>query len=239
MFFPAMDEEAYITIMDYSIEDHNDVFNFSLCPPTNSNITMDEMNMKNEDGESTLMDSKFILEDKAPEENICKKKGHLIPSLIITLPSKETDVSYSTPFQFDRQAPARISTSPTLRRLRKHTVGNFMSLQDYFDASKFPTHKEESVSVSSSEHLEKNAASIAESGCKSTPVFSSQDNGSCVSQSLNHTNDPLGKPGLQSDYTDDEKSPNPSYNGTSEDTEGLHSCSEVSYVYYFKDLIYN
>ncbi|XP_040200071.1 pleckstrin homology domain-containing family G member 7 isoform X2 [Rana temporaria] len=196
-----MDEEAYISIMDYSIEDHNDVFNFSLCPPTNSNITMDEMNMKNEDGESTLMDSKFILEDKAPEKNICKK-GHLIPSLIITLPSKETDVSYSTPFQFDRQAPARISTSPTLRRLRKHTVGNFMSLQDYFDASKFPTHKEESVS----------------------------DNGSCVSQRLNHTNDPLGKPGLQSDYTDDEKSPNPGYNGaseTKEDTEGLHSCSEM------------
>lgn len=203
MFFPAMDDEAYISIMDYSIEDHNDVFNFSLCPPTNSNITMDEMNMKNGGSESTLMDSTFILEDKAPVEDKCKK-AHRIPSLIITVPSTEADVSYSTPFQFNRQAPARISTSPTLRRLRKHTVGNFMSLQDYFDASKFPTHKEESVS----------------------------DNGSCVSQSLNHTNDHLGKPGLHSNYTDDEKSPNPSYNGTSasetkEDTEGLHSCSEM------------
>ncbi|XP_073476286.1 pleckstrin homology domain-containing family G member 7 isoform X2 [Aquarana catesbeiana] len=141
-----MDDEAYISIMDYSIEDHNDVFNFSLCPPTNSNITMDEMNMKNGGSESTLMDSTFILEDKAPVENKCKK-AHRIPSLIITVPSTEADVSYSTPFQFNRQAPARISTSPTLRRLRKHTVGNFMSLQDYFDASKFPTHKEESVSM--------------------------------------------------------------------------------------------
>ncbi|XP_077326913.1 pleckstrin homology domain-containing family G member 7 isoform X3 [Lithobates pipiens] len=141
-----MDDEAYISIMDYSIEDHNDIFNFSLCPPTNSTITMDEMNMKNGGSESTLMDSNFILEDKAPVE-IKGKKTHRIPSLIITVPTKETDVSYSTPFQFDRQAPARISTSPTLRRLRKHTVGNFMSLQEYFDASKFPTHKEESVSI--------------------------------------------------------------------------------------------
>nr|DBA31053.1 TPA: hypothetical protein GDO54_006964 [Pyxicephalus adspersus] len=224
VFSPAMDNEEFISISEYSIEENNEVFNLSLCTPNNSNVTMDEMNEKNE---ATLKDAQIILEDhKAPIENKYKKAHH-IPPLILTTPLIEADVSFSTPFQFDRQAPARISTSPTLRRLRKSTAGNFMSLQDYFDASKFPAHKEESVLGSSLEDLEKSA-----SGCKSTlALSSSQDNSSCVSQDSNHASDHLGKPGLHTNYTDDEKSPVQNYNGTSEseskkDTEVPRICMQ-------------
>lgn len=238
VFFPAMDNEEYFSITEYSLEDDNEVFNIRLCPPISSNITLDEMNVKNEGSESSLKDSQLILEDKKASTEPKQKKAHHIPPLIITVPSEEAVVSYSAPFQFDRQAPARISTSPTLRRLRKSTARNFMSLQDYFDASKFPTHKEESVLVSSSEHLHKNAAAIEASGCKSMPVLSSsQDNGSCVSQNLNHTGEHLGKPGLHTNNTDDEKSPNQNYNGTSasettKDTEVPHTYSKVRHVKY-------
>lgn len=234
VFFPAMEDEEYFSITEYTLEDHNDVFNLSLCPPIDSK-TLDEMNIKNEGNESMLKDSEFILEDvKAPTESK-HKKAHHIPPLVITLPSEEAVVGYSTPFQFDRQAPARISTSPTLRRLRKSTARNLVSLQDYFDASKFPTHKEESVLVGSSEALKTHAAPLAASGCKSTLVSSSQDNGSCVSQSLNHTSDHLSKPDLHTNYTDDEKSPDQNCNGTSAsdtktENEVPHTCSQVSRV---------
>ncbi|XP_018415734.1 PREDICTED: uncharacterized protein LOC108790054 [Nanorana parkeri] len=232
VFFPAMEDEEYTSNTEYSIDDHNEVFDLRLSPPINLTITTDEMNVKNEGSESTLKDSQFIQEyNKALTENM-QKKTHLIPPLILTVPSMEADVSYNTPFQFDRQAPARISTSPTLRRLRKNTFGNFLSLQDYFDASKFPAHKEESVLLCSSDQFEKNADSLAASGCKGTLVLSSsQDNGSSVSQNLNHTSDDLGKPGLHTNYTDDEKSPNQNYNGpsaseTKKDTGELLTCSK-------------
>ncbi|KAM5169995.1 pleckstrin homology domain-containing family G member 7 [Mantella aurantiaca] len=233
VFFPAMDDEEYFSITEYSLEDDNEVFNIRLCPPINSNITLDEINVKNEGSESTLTDSQLILEGRKASTERKHKKAHHVPPLIITVPSEEADVSHSTPFQFDRQAPARISTSPTLRRLRKSTARNFMSLQDYFDASKFPTHKEESVLISSSEHFPKNATSIETSGCKSMPVLSSsQDNGSCASQNLNHTSEHLGKPGFHTNNADDEKSPNQNYNGTSasettKDTEVPHTCSKI------------
>ncbi|KAM9311662.1 LOW QUALITY PROTEIN: pleckstrin homology domain-containing family G member 7 [Gastrophryne carolinensis] len=187
------------------------------------------MNLKNVGEQSTLNDSQFILEDtRAPPENKCKKGGHVLP-LILMIPPNEPDVGFSTPFQFNRQAPARISTSPTLRRLRKNTTGNFMSLQEFFDASKFPAHKEESVSVSS-KHLKENTASV-------TPLdlhlygSSSQDQGSCVSPGTNHSGDQIANPGVHA-IADDRTCPHLDSNRTSSsetatDTDIPQPCSEM------------
>ncbi|XP_075065494.1 pleckstrin homology domain-containing family G member 7 [Mixophyes fleayi] len=181
-----MDEEV-ISVPQYPIEDPNDeVFNLNLSSPIDPHNTCGEINFKNLSNESSLEDAKDIT--KSSTENF-RKKANTVP-LIIMVPPKETDGNHSTRFQFDRQAPARISTSPTLRRLRKNTTGNFMSLQEFFDVSKFPPHKEECI----------------------------LDTGSSVSQDIDdpvNTNDHLADPALHSNFTDVEMAPDHSCNGTS------------------------
>ncbi|XP_063783702.1 pleckstrin homology domain-containing family G member 7 isoform X2 [Pseudophryne corroboree] len=198
-FFLDMDDEDLSTT-EYPIEDDNDeVFNVSFCSTIKTHTTSGENNLEHPSNEASLQDAQII--SKSFTEKLHNKEN-AIP-LIIMVPPEENDGNHSTPFQFDRQAPARISTSPTLRRLRKNTAGNFMSLQEFFDASKFPTHKEEYV----------------------------LDNGSCVSQDES-TNDRLADPALDAHNTDDGKSSDLNDNGTAAtetkgDAEMLSSSTKI------------
>ncbi|CAH2277718.1 pleckstrin homology domain-containing family G member 7 isoform X1 [Pelobates cultripes] len=93
---------------------------------------------------SDIKDIEITSDNLNPKAEIIRRKSQKIHHLVVTVPPNEEEGNYITPFQFDRLAPARISTSPTLRRLRKSTPGYFTPLQDIFDVSKFPTHKEQS-----------------------------------------------------------------------------------------------
>ncbi|XP_030071190.1 pleckstrin homology domain-containing family G member 7 isoform X2 [Microcaecilia unicolor] len=61
-----------------------------------------------------------------------KRKGFSGPPLLLKIPPEDLAV-YNTPFQFNRLAPGRISTSPTLRRLRKNTASQPLVLQEFFN----------------------------------------------------------------------------------------------------------
>ncbi|KAG9490421.1 hypothetical protein GDO78_005996 [Eleutherodactylus coqui] len=179
-----MDEED-ILMTECTNEDNNvEVFDANLSSPSGSHTTVDKVNPKSLNDGPSLKDEPLTLSNSKTALVKLHKKANIPPLVLI-----ETDGNYSTPFQFDRQAPARISTSPTLRRLRKNALGNFVSLQDVFDVSKFPIPKEESII----------------------------DNVPCVSQNLEdlvNTYDHLVDPALHTNYTDDQKSPEHNYNGT-------------------------
>ncbi|KAM3925107.1 pleckstrin homology domain-containing family G member 7 [Leptodactylus fuscus] len=139
--FQDMDEED-ILVTEYTTEDNNvEVFDVNLSSPSDSHTKTEELSLNGINVEPSLKNEQLILENTRTKSEKKRHKKTNIPPLVLL----ETDSNYSTPFQFDRQAPGRISTSPTLRRLRKNTIGNFTSLQDVFDVSKFPVHKEECV----------------------------------------------------------------------------------------------
>ncbi|XP_044133151.1 pleckstrin homology domain-containing family G member 7 isoform X1 [Bufo gargarizans] len=186
--FQDMDEEE-ILIAEYTNEDNEvEVFDVNLSSPSDSDTKSEELSQNTLNEEPHAKDEQLIT-DTALEKR--PKKANIPPLILMEI----GDGSYTTPFQFDRQALGRISTSPTLRRLRKSTVGNFTPLQDVFDVSKFPVHKEECIG----------------------------DNESCVSQNLEDhvkTYDHLD-PALHTNYTDDEKSPEHKCNGaTTAETKG-------------------
>lgn len=179
--FQDMDEED-ILITEYTTED-NDVEVFDINSSTHVRKS-EELSLNSLNDSPNLKNEQLILDNTKTALERLHKKANIPPIIIM-----ETEGNYSTPFQFDRQAPARISTSPTLRRLRKNTIGSFTSLQDVFDISRLPIHKEECIS----------------------------DIVSSVSQNLeDHVNtcDHLVEPAIHTNYTDDEKSPDPNCNGT-------------------------
>ncbi|XP_056425359.1 pleckstrin homology domain-containing family G member 7 [Hyla sarda] len=195
-----MDKED-ILVEDYRNGDNNvEVFHVNF-PTPDPHTKRSELCLNSLNDGPNVKDEHLILDTiKTNVEKLHRKVN--IPPLVLT----EVDGIYSTPFQFDRQAPARISTSPTLRRLRKNTIANYTSLQDVFDVSKFPIHKEECI----------------------------EDNVSCVSQSLEDhlkTDDHLVNPvdrSVHTNYTDDEKSPKHSYNGTTSTvTKGEPEISKI------------
>ncbi|XP_069830322.1 pleckstrin homology domain-containing family G member 7 [Dendropsophus ebraccatus] len=180
--FQDMDEED-ILVTSYRNEDENtDVFHDNFISPSDPHINGDELSVTSVNDRPSLKAELLISDSTKTSLEKLHKKTNIQPLILIE------EGNYNTPFQFDRQAPARISTSPTLRRLRKNTIGNFTLLQDVFDVSKFPIPKEECVT----------------------------DNVSCVSQSLEDqvkSCDHVVDPADHTNYTDDEKSPDHNYNG--------------------------
>ncbi|KAE8615348.1 hypothetical protein XENTR_v10008487 [Xenopus tropicalis] len=143
MFFPVMNEEIFNTTA-YEMK----VGNGTVCDLIDSSGEVHTSG-----GNSVTKDVQICKDNTKPTSETVHRKVHNIPPLILMFPPNETDGNHNTPFQFDRQAPARISTSPTLRRLRKHTHGHFMPLQDIFDVTKFPTSKEQSALNNLAGHL--------------------------------------------------------------------------------------
>ncbi|XP_074936767.1 pleckstrin homology domain-containing family G member 7 [Phalacrocorax aristotelis] len=70
-----------------------------------------------------------------------RRQGYTESSLL-KLPTEECIGSHHGPFQFDRHALARISTSPTLRRLRMASASQALSFQDCSDAAQLGNQKE-------------------------------------------------------------------------------------------------
>ncbi|XP_061871725.1 pleckstrin homology domain-containing family G member 7 isoform X3 [Colius striatus] len=77
---------------------------------------------------------------KSSGDNI-RRRGYTESSLL-KFPTEEYIGSNHTPFQFDRHALARISTSPTLRRLRMASASQGSSFQDCSDSAQLGKKKE-------------------------------------------------------------------------------------------------
>ncbi|XP_010210908.1 PREDICTED: uncharacterized protein LOC104565860 [Tinamus guttatus] len=65
-----------------------------------------------------------------PPDDSIRRRSYTESSLLLKLPKEEHTGNYLAPFQFDRHALGRISTSPTLRRLRMASASQALSLQD-------------------------------------------------------------------------------------------------------------
>ncbi|XP_075456547.1 pleckstrin homology domain-containing family G member 7 [Ascaphus truei] len=207
VFFPIMDEEPFETT-EYQIDDGD---------PGVSELGGSPSDTQRKGDESKVKDMQIFVDRPKSLTESFRRREHNVPPLILMIPPKEADENCSTPFQFHRQAPGRISTSPTLRRLRKNTAGHFMPLQDFFDVTRFPNHKEQSVLASSAGHFCENlpwspkyTASLSPSSCVSPLVLYPKEEVSSMHQVLeeNINNDAaLADPALHSNYTDDEKCP--------------------------------
>ncbi|XP_021231458.1 pleckstrin homology domain-containing family G member 7 isoform X8 [Numida meleagris] len=76
-----------------------------------------------------------------PPGDHTRRRGYTESSLL-KLPTEECTGSHHTAFQFDRHALARISTSPTLRRLRMASASQALTFQDSSDAAQLGNQTE-------------------------------------------------------------------------------------------------
>ncbi|XP_031963743.1 pleckstrin homology domain-containing family G member 7 [Corvus moneduloides] len=76
-----------------------------------------------------------------PPGDYILRRGYTGSSLL-RLPTEECIGIHHAPFQFDRHARARISTSPTLRRLRMASASQALTLQDCSDTAQLGNQKE-------------------------------------------------------------------------------------------------
>ncbi|XP_053572878.1 pleckstrin homology domain-containing family G member 7 [Bombina bombina] len=187
--FPVMDDDVFDTT-DFHITDIRD------SSPKDGERCDSPIDAQTKSDESKIEDMQDTI-----QENVTMKTQK-IPHLILMVAAKEIDGNCNTPFQFHRQAPARISTSPTLRRIRKSTTGHFMPVQEIFDIAKFPANREDSTLKVSEGHFfesapwsQKSKASLSPNPCIS-PLVSSfsfpREDETCISQnteeSINNAN---------------------------------------------------
>ncbi|XP_032866063.1 pleckstrin homology domain-containing family G member 7 [Tyto alba] len=76
-----------------------------------------------------------------PTGDYIRRRGYTETSFL-KLPTAEYIGSHHAPFHFDRHALARISTSPTLRRLRMASASQAVSCQDCSDTAQLGNQKE-------------------------------------------------------------------------------------------------
>lgn len=76
-----------------------------------------------------------------PPGDCILRQGYTEPSLL-RLPTEECTGIHHAPLQFNRHARARISTSPTLRRLRMASASQALSFQDCSDTAQLGNQKE-------------------------------------------------------------------------------------------------
>ncbi|KAM6304405.1 pleckstrin homology domain-containing family G member 7 [Podargus strigoides] len=76
-----------------------------------------------------------------PPGDYIRRRGYTESSLL-KLPTEECTGSHYAPFQFDRHALARISTSPTLRRVRMASASQVLSVQNCSDTAQSGHQKE-------------------------------------------------------------------------------------------------
>ncbi|XP_074127258.1 pleckstrin homology domain-containing family G member 7 isoform X1 [Sminthopsis crassicaudata] len=207
---------------DSALEPNEEVF----LNVENEKIEHSENSLDNSDSESiTLAPSENMGlvsgQDKESFSTVIQRRGHRGPTQSPKSPSVEyVSGQGSSPFQFDRQAPGRISTSPTLRRLRSSTsqlpphqdsleasnwrnwkgaLGSQNSLYDNLPRSpKACSQSLSSLSFSSkAPHLETTTASFNFTNSETSwphPTNNLIDNGTCSgSQSNNRVHSPPGK----------------------------------------------
>ncbi|RLW06248.1 hypothetical protein DV515_00004582 [Chloebia gouldiae] len=76
-----------------------------------------------------------------PPGDYILRRGDMEPS-VLRLPTEERVGIHHMPFQFNRHARARISTSPTLRRLRMASASQALSFQDCSETAQLGNQKE-------------------------------------------------------------------------------------------------
>lgn len=81
-----------------------------------------------------------------PPGDYVRRRSYTEPSLL-KLPTGERTGNPHAPFQFDRHALARISTSPTLRRLRMASASPVLLFQDSSDTAQLENLKEYTSSL--------------------------------------------------------------------------------------------
>ncbi|KAM9203162.1 pleckstrin homology domain-containing family G member 7 [Mergus octosetaceus] len=83
-----------------------------------------------------------------PTSDFTRRRGYTeSSSLFLKLPTEECTGSHHAPFQFDRHALARISTSPTLRRLRMASASQAPTFQDSTNITQPGNQKEYTSSL--------------------------------------------------------------------------------------------
>uniref|UniRef100_A0A8C5PJS6 Pleckstrin homology and RhoGEF domain containing G7 n=1 Tax=Leptobrachium leishanense TaxID=445787 RepID=A0A8C5PJS6_9ANUR len=205
LILPVMDNETFQTADNIMKDTGTKVFE-TVHPSIKFKISCEN---------SDISDTGNSLNKPKSRTEIIRRKSHNVHHLVVTVPSNEGDGNYSTPFQFDRLAPGRISTSPTLRRLRKSMPGYFMPLQEFFDVTKYPTHREQSDLESSTEYVCETPPWSPK--CTGSSPHSSHDrpsNEKPVNESSagpqnhveNSNNVPESRPPLQTQITDNEHS---------------------------------
>lgn len=80
--------------------------------------------------------------DTTTKTGDCIQRRGYIESSLLKLPTEECTGSHHTAFQFDQHALARISTSPTLRRLRMASALQALTCQDSSDTAKLGNQTE-------------------------------------------------------------------------------------------------
>ncbi|XP_063011938.1 pleckstrin homology domain-containing family G member 7 [Melospiza melodia melodia] len=82
-----------------------------------------------------------FMDTTSPPGDYILQQGYTESSLL-RLPAEERNGIHHAPFQFDRHARARISTSPTLRRLRMASASQALSFQDCSYTAQLGNQKE-------------------------------------------------------------------------------------------------
>ncbi|XP_009462261.1 PREDICTED: uncharacterized protein LOC104011695 [Nipponia nippon] len=118
----------------------------------------------------------ICMDTTKPSGDYIRRRGYTESSLL--KPSTEECIrSHHAPFQFDRHALARISTSPTLRRLRMASASQALTFQDCSDTAQLGNQKEYSGSL---HHICKSpprcttASSLSLSSCVHAKLLSSK-----------------------------------------------------------------
>ncbi|XP_009076510.1 PREDICTED: uncharacterized protein C12orf74 homolog [Acanthisitta chloris] len=83
----------------------------------------------------------ICMDNTVPPGDHMRKRGYTESSLL-KLPTEECTGSHHASVQFDRHALARISTSPTLRRLRMASASQALTFQDCSDMAQLGNQKE-------------------------------------------------------------------------------------------------
>lgn len=88
------------------------------------------------------------MDNTMPTSDFTRRRGYTeSSSLFLKLPTEECTGSHHAPFQFDRHALARISTSPTLRRLRMASASQAPTFQDSTNTTQLGNQKEYTSSL--------------------------------------------------------------------------------------------
>lgn len=90
---------------------------------------------------SEMQTGPVCMDTPLPPGDYILQQGYTESSLL-RLPAEECSGIHHAPFQFNRHARARISTSPTLRRLRMASASQALSFQDCSDTAQLGNQKE-------------------------------------------------------------------------------------------------
>lgn len=131
-YSPDLVKETCTSVELPDREDHLHMENAALSASSSPEVVFSSCEMQTV---PVCMDTTF------PPGDCFLRRGYTESSLL-RLPTEECIGIRHAPFQFDRHARARISTSPTLRRLRMASASQALTFQDCSDTAQLGNQKE-------------------------------------------------------------------------------------------------